>query len=433
MNDRTIELSINRPSRRHSTRFRAIVEVLDARRLMASGVTATTLVGASAVAGSPLQFEVPPTYDFFAPVGTPLPLVVLTSSAGSLSAAGYSATINWGDGSPIETATINSQADGTLVVIGSDHTYQTPGTFQPAVSVTAPGDSAPTVYHALATVSAPVVSITGQLNPLSDSGVSNTDGITNINTPNFFGMTQPGATVVVYASTNASRYTVRVPVGTGVADTAGRWSINTILLNDGEYLMSAEATGKFGVTASTALTDYLGDLKIDTVGPKITSFQVTDAKKGIFQVGFSDPLGLLVTPLTDPANYTANRPSPTPRRGQKFPVATLFRSVGSFGTGVPYGIDPVLVTGTLSTGKPLITRNGTYTFTIRSAGITSLSGASLDGEFAGQFPTGNGRAGGDFQVKVNVKNGKASGPIAIAPAKTTTHTVRARVAANHHA
>ncbi len=88
--------------------------------------------------------------------------------------------------------------------------------------------------------------------------------------------------------------------------------------------------------------------------------------------------------------------------------------------------------GRLNGSKPLIAKNGTYVFTIHSAGVVSLAGAPLDGEFTGKLPTGDGNPGGDFQVKVNVRNGKASGPIAIAPVKPTTHFVKIKAAPGKH-
>ena len=454
MNERAILLTSRRLNKRRSSQFRAVVETLDARQLMTAGFLPNAQP--AGYAGTPLtvyeyddtSIDLPP---LIAPVGTPVPLVTLTSSTGPLSPAGYSGTVNWGDGSPVDAATftaftarsMNFLFDGlppgqTLFVNGSDHTYAAPGTYSITVSVTAPGASAPTVSQVSVSIAAPPISISGQLNPFSDSGVSNTDGITDINTPNFFGKTQPGATVVLSASSSSNLGTTPIPLGTTVADVSGNWSITAAPLFDGNYFVSATATGQFGASATAGVgpATPFGELVIDTIGPKIAGFQMISPNLGSFKVGFTDPYGLLIAPLIDLNNYSTNRPSPTPRKGQKFPVGGLIYSTVPFGpTAMTTSIYPVLVTGDISGRQPLIPHNGTYTFTIRSAGITSVSGAPLDGEYTGKFLTGDGHPGGDFQVKINVRNGKASGPIAITPVKATVHPgkVKASVAARRDA
>ena len=390
-----------------------------------------------------------------APVGTPVPLVTLTSSTGPLAPAGYTGTVNWGDGTPVDAASftpfparsLNFLFAGlvpgqTLFVDGPDHTYQTPGTFDVTIAVTAPGAATATISHDSITIAAPMITLSGQLNPASDSGISDTDGVTNINTPSFFGTTQPGATVVLTISSATDLGAAPVVVGAGVADPAGNWSIQSSPLYDGFYFVTATATGKFGASVTTGVGPLLtgpggnlGELIIDTIGPKIAGFQVTNARTGTFQVGFTDPYGLVLAPLTDPSNYVANRPSPTPRKGQKFPVATLTASTVSYGPGpMPTtSTYPVLVTGTLGGRKPLVTRNGTYTFVIHSAAIISIAGTPLDGEFAGRFPSGDGHPGGDFRVRINVRNGKIGRAVVLAPAATTTHPVRAQALSRHRA
>jgi len=444
MSERPIESSGNPRGRRRPTRFRAAVETLDARRLMAAGLTGV-VSAISGSAGFPLPVHGPLVEPPFGtlgalyplePVGTPVPLVTLTgSSTGPLSSTGHSGTVDWGDGSATDAALFGTftppglipQPANTLFVDGPDHTYQTPGNYPITVSVMGPGDSAPTAYHTTAYIA---LRVTAQLNPASDSGVSNTDFITSVNTPNFFGTTEPGAMVLLYAQ-DALHQVSAISVGFAVADAMGHWSITTSPLPDGSYNFIVGAADKQFNTGGTSIGQSVfpnKPLSIDTAGPKITSFQVTNARKGTFQVGFSDPYGLALAPIFDLNNYAVNRPSPTPRRGQKFPVASL-TSPGVH-PGDLLSDAPVLVTGTIGTGKPLA--NGVYTFTIHAAGITSLSGVSLDGHYTGKFPTGNGASGSDFQVRFTVSNGKASGPIAIAPAKATPRPVKAKVVVAKH-
>ena len=448
MSHRVTESLPQRSANRRPTRLRAIVESLDTRLLMASGITGTVEM-INGTTGGPLpvlgNVSYPTSEVAFAPVGTPVPLVELTSSAtGPLSSTGYSGTVNWGDGSPVDSALFGTfipaytsfqvPPANTLQVNGPDHTYKTPGTYPVTISVNEPGDSAPTVFHATATIT---LGIEGKLNPASDTGYFNNDYVTSINTPNFSGTTEPGASVVLSATSNATGQTLIV--GTGVADASGAWSVTTVPFADGTYAINAKATDPSGNTANALLAGRFNEfstqfLVIDATGPKITSFKVTNAKTGAFKLGLSDPVGLFVGPLTDPTTYVVGRTSPTPRRGQTFPVAnlTLTPPVTPTIASAPLIASTVTVTGTLGNGKRLT--NGVYTYTIHSSSIVSLSGASLDGEYLGKFPTGNGVAGGDFQVKVNIRNGKASGPIAITPItpKATYTVAKAKAAAAKH-
>ena len=150
-------------------------------------------------------------------------------------------------------------------------------------------------------------------------------------------------------------------------------------------------------------------------------------RTGTFAVGFSDPYGLALAPLTDASNYVVTRTTPHPRRGQTFSVTNLTASPATTDTS---STSLVVVTGTLATGKTPISRNGTYLFTIRSAAIQSLAGTSLNGTYAGQFPTGSGSPGGDFQVRVQIRNGKQVELAGVQPVSVTTQTLRAR---GHHA
>lgn len=457
MNDRpTASLPLRRASRR-PTRFRAVVERLDPRQLLTAGFLFGSADQPAGFAGVPLtvlefddsSIDLPPAT---APVGTPVPLATLTSATGPLSAAGYSGTVDWGDGSAVDAASFTPLAmkslnfmfsalvpGQTLFVDGPDHTYATPGTYAITVSVLAPGATTPTVFHPSVTIAPVPVTVTGQLNPVDDTGISATDGITDINTPQFFGVTQPGATVDLTASSPTNLGATPLTLGVTVADAAGNWSFTPLPMADGRYFVTATAVGRFGATATQTVgvgaNSGLDELAIDTTGPQIAEFRVTNGKTGAFEVGFTDPYGLVLAPLTDPSNYTVGRPTPTPRKGQKFPIASLVSSTVPFGPGaMTTSFYPVTVTGTLAGRQPLIPRNGTYTFAIHASGITSVAGTELNGKFTGHFPTGLASfAGGDFQVKVNVRNGKVVGLAQVKPVKQAAQVVRAKVVAGHHA
>ena len=102
---------------------------------------------------------------------------------------------------------------------------------------------------------APSPPSTPDLDPLSDSGVSNTDDITNDPTPTIRGSAETGATVTASGASAV--------VGTATA-TGGAWAITTSPLTDGIESVSARATDLAGnqSTVSSSLS-----LTIDTVAP----------------------------------------------------------------------------------------------------------------------------------------------------------------------
>ena len=86
------------------------------------------------------------------------------------------------------------------------------------------------------------------LDPASDTGSSNSDGLTADNTPTFTGFTEPGSSVILYDTDGTTI------IGTGFADTVtGRWSITSSTLADGPHTVSAQATdpaGNIGLPSS---------------------------------------------------------------------------------------------------------------------------------------------------------------------------------------
>jgi hypothetical protein len=82
----------------------------------------------------------------------------------------------------------------------------------------------------------------------SDSGVANTDNITNVAAPTFSGTAEAGATVILYDGVTQ--------VGTAQANTGGAWSITSATLGQGAHSLSATATDAAGnvSVASTALS-----------------------------------------------------------------------------------------------------------------------------------------------------------------------------------
>jgi hypothetical protein len=236
--------------------------------------------------------------------------------------------------------------------------------------------------------------LTGSLDPASDSGISQSDGITNVTQPTFDGTSVPLSTVKVYVTPTGGGSLQLV--GTTVADAAGAWRLqSTVALADGSYTVIAQAVDQFGVTqAQTQLlpSAAIGPLVIDTVGPRVTNV-VFARRSGSVYVTFQDNLsGLAQATLVDGANYMLNK-LVGGKPGQ-FLSTSISLVSGSAGPTAPQQVQI-----TFNRGRRI--RVGQYLLTIRSGGITDVAGNALDGEFYGTFPSGNGTPGGNFSAGLN--------------------------------
>jgi hypothetical protein len=305
----------------------------------------------------------------------------------------YTATIDWGDGTPPSLGVITDQPGGHEVV--GQHNYIDSrvnggsGIFNVTVTIHDDGGTLARVVST-ATVNDIPITLLGKLNPASDTGVSNTDAITKDNQPNFFGTSEPDSTVQLFAQSG-----VNPPVleGQTEADSSGAWSITSNKLADGSYTITVMATDHAGFT--TALTQLLpnanqGPLVIDTVAPRVTSV-VFDRLHGMIDVTFQDDRsGMDQHTVIDGANYRLQKPH--------VKIGNII--VTSLSPIVPLDpAGPEAVTAGINDGHPL--KGGTYYFTIKSGGVQDVAGNALDGEFYGYFPSGDGRPGGDFQARID--------------------------------
>ncbi|MGF1676745.1 MAG: Ig-like domain-containing protein, partial [Rivularia sp. (in: cyanobacteria)] len=92
----------------------------------------------------------------------------------------------------------------------------------------------------------------------NDSGISNSDNITNNNTPNITGNTEAGSRVELFVNANS--------IGEVVVDGSGNWVSTTAPLTDGEYEITATATD---IAGNTSNSDIPLQLNIDTALPNI--------------------------------------------------------------------------------------------------------------------------------------------------------------------
>lgn len=139
----------------------------------------------------------------------------------------------------------------------------------------------------------------------SDSGISNSDGITNITTPTFSGSgAESGATVVLYAGTRE--------IGRKTADASGNWTLTVAEADKftaGSYAITAKQTDRAGNTsdASSSLS-----LVIDTAAPEVSGFSTNTGLRE-FRLGFTEqivfrPTGMfkLVRDLTEWLNFSGS-------------------------------------------------------------------------------------------------------------------------------
>jgi hypothetical protein len=192
---------------------------------------------------------------------------------------------------------------------------------------------------------APAAPATPDLIVTSDSGLLNTDNITNAKTPTFTGTAEPNSTVTLFDGATQ--------VGTAVA-TGGTWSIAATTLADGVHSITAKATDLAGniSVASAALP-----VTIDTIppavpsAPNLTPESDTGARPG-------DNITAVTTPT-----FTGT--------AQAGSTVTLYEGANLVGTGVAATNGKWTATAT----TPLA--GGVHIFTAKAADVAgNLSAAS---------------------------------------------------------
>ena len=197
-------------------------------------------------------------YSIPAPVVNPLPvtatqgvllnnvplatLTIGTPSGPPVPPAGFFASINWGDGTPVSQGFVTSQGSPPATVVLGTHRYTLAGIY--VVQITASNPSIPVTASArfqLVVAAVPIV-LTGGLDPASDSGISNSDGITNVTQPVFDGTSEAFSTVKVYVQPTGGG--PQQLVGTTVASASGAWSLrSSVALANGSYTRHRSSRG----------------------------------------------------------------------------------------------------------------------------------------------------------------------------------------------
>ena len=333
------------------------------------------------------------------------PVASFTDSSTSATASDFNdVTIYWGDGTPATSGTISQPGGaGTAFVVSGTHTYADAGvnggigTYPITVNVHAADGLTVTITNTANIADVPLI-VTGKLNPASDSGISNSDNITNVVQPNFLGTTnQPDATVTLFAQASGG---APVVIGQGVSNANDAWSITAnYVLAIGTYVITAVAidSARFHITAAT--TTIVPNLVIDTVAPVITAAtfdRFTDTVTVTYQDNLS---GLAFASIANGAFYHLSAKPLSP----KVHVPKLLLPTSITITPGATATAPEVVSVVFNHGHTV--RGGRYLIVIDSGGgdtgIHDVAGNALDGNFYGTFPSGDGLPGGDFAASID--------------------------------
>jgi Bacterial Ig-like domain len=322
----------------------------------------------------------------------------------------FTATIDWGDGTSPTVGTITQPGGvGAVFIVSGSHTYAVsgvnsatngglPGHYTIQVLIQDVGGSRLTITNTANVADIPIV-LTGILNPASDSGASNSDDITNVTQPDFFGTSQPLSDVSLFATPVGGG--TSLPIGTVEAGSDGSWNIaSTVALADGHYSITATAIDQFHETTTVAPVVITANLQIDTVGPVITG-AFFNRLNGEVDYSIQDPAGapsgVLLSTLLDSSNYLLTKV----HANKAYPGKWIVTNVSETAGAAPNSYD---VAVTFNSGREI--RGGFYLFTIRdssngNSSVQDIAGNHLDGVFYGSFPSGNGINGSDFVAELS--------------------------------
>jgi uncharacterized repeat protein (TIGR01451 family) len=305
--------------------------------------------------------------------GQPLSGVVVASFSDtnpSATAASFTASINWGDGTAPTAGTVVPNGSGGVNVVGS-HTYRSaPPNGATAFTITTTLTAASGAsLQATSQVSVSVVplTLTGQLNPASDSGPSNQDHITNFNQPNFNGTSEPGAVVTLYALPTAGGAPIQIAQTT--TNSSGFWNVNAGQpISNGSFAINAVANDSLGQSLTQTIVPASQPLVIDTVAPTVGTVSYNRAAGQLVITLHAGPAGINVGTVLNAAGYSFTNAT---KRGGNLVVGVTAQPLSSGAT-----TETALLT--IKGGKKI--KTGTYSLSVLS-GIQDLAGNSLGRNF----------------------------------------------------
>jgi hypothetical protein len=332
-------------------------------------------------------------------LATNLPLATMKDSNPNGRASEFRVSINWGDNT-VSSGTLVATGPGVFNIFGS-HTYQESGPYPVLVSVFDTDGTSTVAIQAATYVQDLVVPITGQLTPASDTGPSQTDGITNLNHPTFAGTAEANTLITLYG-VRTDQPSVLLILGRGISSPTGAWAIQTVPLANGSYYVLATSTD---VASHTTGPDLLlpsatkGLLVIDTVGPRVLN-SVLNPTNGQVTITYQDDrAGMNLASTLNRGLYSFVTNTTTPRT---LPVTNLVVTASANPTA------PVTVVATINNGQRL--GKGSYVLTIAAAGITDLAGNTLVETHFINFPQLGNSPPGNY-VGMYVVVGSALAPV----------------------
>ncbi|RKP46881.1 beta strand repeat-containing protein [Trinickia fusca] len=214
------------------------------------------------------------------------------------------------------------------------------------------------------------------LDPGSDSGVSHTDGITNVTTPVFTGSgAEAGSLVTLYAN--------GLSIGHGNADAGGHYTIQSNALGaDGQYQVTAQ---QVDIAGNTSTLSAATTVTLDTLDPKPANLHLVDDTFGVGTAGTASD------GLTKDSQVTI--------------------------TGTAESGDVVtLMDGTVSVGQATADANGGWTIHTASLadGVHSLTATSVD-------PAGNTSAA-SAPLPVTIDTTTSTPTLTLSPSSDTFGT-----------
>ena len=354
--------------------------------------------------------------------GTPLVAAIVASftDANPLdSPDNYRATIDWGDGSPTSIGTIvQPGAAGTPLVVLGNHTYAESGVYPVTTTIDAVGGSLLTLTNTAQVAGVPII-LTGQLDPSSDSGESNTDAITKINQPSFSGTSSPSSIIRLFAQPTAGGSAIQI--GQTAADASGAWRIQ---IQPAERWQLRRL--RDGARSRRPYSDQ-GRRSC----PHRARWSSTPSGQG-------SPGSFSIAPMARSTSRSrttgrawikrryGTRPTYTlSKRQSRTPGTFRLTNIAAHDAGNPMAPEEVVLT--INGGHPL--RGGTYTLTVFSGagvrGVRDVAGNALDGEFSGIFPSGNGIPGGHFVAALDAIHGRVFAPKSVVGSASPSYRVPA--------
>jgi hypothetical protein len=227
-----------------------------------------------------------------------------TDAYPGLGAGDYVATIAWGDGHST-AGTIGANRDGGFDVVGTNVFDPSGSPRSITVTIVRARDGQSVTVSTNAAISGQANTLTGRLDPASDTGASHDDGITAINQPTFVGTAGAYSIVTLYG--RRSDQAQPVALGQAIADAGGLWHLTVGPLPDGYYAMTASETPPASQPRPMVSLSPGTRLTIDTVPPAVVSAS-TGPRPGAVTLVFGDQFsGVDPASVTNPAHFALIR------------------------------------------------------------------------------------------------------------------------------